>query len=154
MIIIKNYPEFESYLGKELGLSAWHTITQQQIDKFADATIDHQWIHTDAERAEKESPFKATIAHGYLTVSLLPYFWHQIADVQNLKMQINYSIESIRFAQPVIVNSQVRLKAKLVAIVNLRGITKFEVEVTLEIKDNPKPAFNGVLVFLYHFNNS
>src|ERR1700742_2787654 len=119
MIIIKNYPEFEAYLGQELGVSDWHVITQKQINQFAEATIDHQWIHTDAERAKTESPFKATIAHGYLTVSLLPYFWHQIADVQNLKMQINYSIENIRFAQAVVVNSHVRLKAKLVSIVNL-----------------------------------
>ncbi|MDR3695691.1 MaoC family dehydratase [Mucilaginibacter sp.] len=151
MIIIKNYPEFESYLGKELGVSGWHTITQEQIDKFADATIDHQWIHTDVKRAQTESPFKATIAHGYLTVSLLPYFWHQIADVQNLKMQINYSIESIRFAQPVIVNSQVRLKAKLVAIVNLRGITKATIGVEMEIDGQKKPAYTGEVVFLYHF---
>src|ERR1700742_1658312 len=120
MIIIKNYPEFESYLGQELGVADWHVITQKQINQFAEATIDHQWIHTDPGRAQNESPFKATIAHGYLTVSLLPYFWHQIADVQNLKMQINYSIDNIRFAQPVIVDSRVRLKAKLAAIVNLR----------------------------------
>jgi acyl dehydratase len=151
MIIIKNYPEFESHLGKELGVSGWHTITQEQVDKFADATIDHQWIHTDVERAQTESPFKATIAHGYLTVSLLPYFWHQIADVQNLKMQINYSIESIRFAQPVIVGSHVRLKAKLVAIVNLRGITKATIGVEMEIEGQKKPAYNGEVVFLYHF---
>jgi len=151
MIIIKNYPEFESHLGKELGVSGWHTITQEQVDKFADATIDHQWIHTDVERAQTESPFKATIAHGYLTVSLLPYFWHQIADVQNLKMQINYSIESIRFAQPVIVGSHVRLKAKLVAIVNLRGITKATIGVEMEIEDQKKPAYSGEVVFLYHF---
>jgi acyl dehydratase len=151
MIIIKNYPEFESYLGKELGVSAWHTITQQQIDQFAEATIDHQWIHTDVERAKNESPFKATIAHGYLTVSLLPYFWHQIADVQNLKMQINYSIDSIKFSQPVLVDSQVRLKATLEAIVNLRGITKATIGVEMEIDGQKKPAYNGAVVFLYHF---
>jgi acyl dehydratase len=151
MIIIKNYPEFESYLGKELGVSGWHTITQQQIDLFAEATIDHQWIHTDVERAQNESPFKATIAHGYLTVSLLPYFWHQIADVQNLKMQINYSIDNIRFSQPVLVDSKVRLKAKLEAIVNLRGITKATIGVEMEIEGQKKPAYNGAVVFLYHF---
>lgn len=152
MIVIRNHPEFESYLGKEIGISGWHTITQEQINKFADATIDHQWIHTDPVRAESEGPFKATIAHGYLTVSLLPYFWHQIADVQNLKMQINYSIENIRFAQPVKVNSQVRLHAKLVAIVNLRGITKATIGVTMEIDGEKKPAYTGEVVFLYHFN--
>jgi acyl dehydratase len=153
MIIIKNYTEFESYLGKELGVSGWHTITQQQINQFADATIDHQWIHTDPERALNESPFKATIAHGYLTVSLLPYFWHQIADVQNLKMQINYGIENIRFAQAVVVDSHVRLKAKLAAIVNLRGVTKATIGVEMEIEGQKKPAYTGEVVFLYHFND-
>ena len=151
MIVIKNYTEFEAYLGKELGISNWHTITQQQIDQFADATIDHQWIHTDPERAENESPFKATIAHGYLTVSMLPYFWHQIADVQNLKMQINYGIDNIKFAQAVVVDSHVRLKAKLVAIVNLRGITKATIGVEMEIEGQKKPAYIGEVVFLYHF---
>ena len=109
MITINNYAEFEAYLGKEIGTSGWHIIDQQQINKFAEATIDHQWIHTDPERAKTDGPFGATIAHGYLTVSLLPYFWHQIADVQNLKMEINYSIENIRFAQPVKVDKPVRL---------------------------------------------
>jgi acyl dehydratase len=151
MIIIKNHSEFEFYLGKELGISGWHTINQQQINQFADATIDHQWIHTDPERAQNESPFKATIAHGYLTVSMLPYFWHQIADVQNLKMQINYSIENLRFAHPVVVDSQVRLKAKLVAIVNLRGVTKATIGVEMEIDGQKKPAYTGEVVFLYHF---
>ena len=152
MIVIKNYAEFESFLNKELGVSGWHTITQQQIDKFADATIDHQWIHTDPERAQNEGPFGATIAHGYLTVSLLPYFWHQIADVQNLKMQINYGIDSIKFSQPVKVDSRVRLKAKLAAIVNLRGITKATIGVEMEIEGEKKPAYTGEVVFLYHFN--
>jgi acyl dehydratase len=152
MITIKNHPEFESYLNKEIGISGWHTITQEQINKFAEATIDYQWIHTNPERAQSEGPFGATIAHGYLTVSLLPYFWHQIADVQNLKMQINYSIENIRFAQPVKVDSQVRLHAKLVAIVNLRGITKATIGVTMEIENEKKPAYTGEVVFLYHFN--
>jgi len=152
MIIIQNHAEFESYLGQEIGVSGWHVITQQQIDKFADATIDHQWIHTDPERAQTESPFKATIAHGYLTVSLLPFFWHQIADVQNLKMQINYGIEGIKFSQPVVVDSRVRLKAKLAAIVNLRGITKATIGVEMEIEGEKKPAYTGEVVFLYHFN--
>jgi len=151
MIIIKNYQEFEAYLGNELGVSGWHTITQEQINQFAEATIDHQWIHTDPERAATESPFKATIAHGYLTVSLLPYFWHQIADVQNLKMQINYSIDNIRFGQAVLVNSRVRLKARLAAIINLRGITKATIGVEMEIEGEKKPAYVGEVVFLYHF---
>lgn len=151
MITIKNYNEFEAFLGKEFGVSAYHKITQEQIMKFADATLDHQWIHTDSERAEREGPFKATIAHGYLTLSLIPYLWKQIADIQNLKMEINYGIENLRFGQAVIVNSEVRLKAKLVSIVNLRGVTKACIGVEMEIKDQQKPAFAGHVVFLYHF---
>jgi acyl dehydratase len=153
MIIIKNYAEFEAFLGKELGTSAWHTIDQKQIDHFAGATIDHQWIHTDPERAKTEGPFGGTIAHGYLTVSLLPYFWHQIADVQNLKMEINYGIDNIKFMQPVVVDSHVRLIAKLAAIVNLRGITKATIGVTMEIEGQKKPAYVGEVVFLYHFKD-
>jgi acyl dehydratase len=153
MIIIHNHAEFESYLGNELGTSGWHTIDQQQINQFADATLDHQWIHTDPERAKNESPFGGTIAHGYLTVSLLPYFWHQIADVQNLKMEINYGIESMKFSQPVLVDNRVRLIAKLSAILNLRGVTKATIGVTMEIEGQKKPAYVGEVVFLYHFKD-
>jgi len=151
MLLINNYAEFESYLGKDLGVSAWHKISQEQISKFADATLDHQWIHIDAERATKEGPFQATIAHGYLTLSLIPYLWKQIVDIRNLKMEINYGIESLKFAQAVVVDSEVRLKAKLASIANLRGITKASLSVELEINGQNKPAFKGEVVFLYHF---
>lgn len=150
-LVINSHEEFETHCGKELGVSEYITITQGQINLFADATLDHQWIHTDPVRAEAETTFKSTIAHGYLTLSLVPHLWEQIAEFKNVKMMINYGIEKLRFSQPVLVNQAVRLRAKLHSINNLRGITKFEVEVTLEIKDNPKPAFHGILVFLYHF---
>ena len=151
MLIIGSFSEFESHLGQELGVSDWHTIDQAQITKFADATLDHQWIHIDEERAATEGPFKATIAHGYLTLSLIPYLWKQIAEIRNLKMEINYGIESFKFGQAVLVDSQVRLKAKLKSIVNLRGTTKVMIEVKLEIKDQTKPAYTGDVLFLYHF---
>ena len=153
MLVVNSYAEFETHLGKELGISNWHTISQDQINKFADATLDHQWIHTDTERAAVESPFKATIAHGYLTLSLIPYLWKQIADVRNIKMEINYGIESFKFGQAVVVNDEVCLKAKLKAIINLRGITKVNIEATLEIKGQKKPAYVGDVMFLYHFND-
>jgi acyl dehydratase len=153
-LIISSHDEFQTYAGKELGLSDYTQITQEQINRFADATLDHQWIHTDPSRAAAETTFKSTIAHGYLTLSLVPHLWDQIAEFRNIKMMINYGIEKLKFNQPVLVNQEVRLRAKLHSIINLRGITKFEVDVTLEIKDNSKPAFNGILVFLYHFNNS
>ncbi len=151
MIVIKSHQEFEAYTGKELGVSPWHTITQEQINQFADATLDHQWIHTDPERAKTESPFKATIAHGYLTLSLVPFFWKQIVDVQNLKMEVNYGIEHIKFGQAVVVDSQVRCRVSLSSIINLRGVTKATLFIQLEIKDQQKHAFAGDVVFLYHF---
>jgi acyl dehydratase len=149
---IKTYEEFAKYEGTEIGVSEYHTITQQQINLFADATFDHQWIHLDAVRAEAESPFNKTIAHGYLTVSLLPYLWTQIATIENTQLQVNYGIENLRFNQPVMVDSPVRLRAKLLSLKNLRGVAKAQLEVTMEIKDNPKPAFTGIITFLYHFN--
>lgn len=152
MLSIRNHNEFEQYLDQDLGVSSYHTITQEQIMQFADATLDHQWIHTDPEKAKNESPFKATIAHGYLSLSLIPYLWKQIADIQNLRMEINYGIEELKFGQAVPVGSEVRLKARLVGIVNLRGTTKATIRVELEIKDQPKPAFSGNVIFLYHFS--
>lgn len=150
-ITIGSFEDFEQYIGKELGVSEYHKITQEQINKFADATIDHQWIHTDPKRAKNEGGFGDTIAHGYLTLSLVPYLWDQIIHVNNLKMMVNYGIENLRFAQAVLVNNEVRLSANLKNVVNLRGTIKAEVNVKLEIKEQKKPAFTGVLVFLYHF---
>ena len=151
MVVIKSHAEFESYLGKEIGVSPWQQITQEQINRFADATLDHQWIHTDPERAEKESPFKNTIAHGYLTLSLVPFFWKQITDVQNLKMEVNYGIEQLRFGQAVLVNDEVRCRVSLKSIINLRGISKATLFIQLEIKDQVKHAFTADVLFLYHF---
>lgn len=134
-----------------MGASQWHKIDQDQINKFADATLDHQWIHVDTEKAKSNGPFQCTIAHGYLTLSLIPYLWKQIADVRNIKMEINYGIESFKFGQPVLVDSEVQLKARLLSIVDLRGTTKVNIEAILVIKDHPKPAYTGNVVFLYHF---
>ena len=117
-LIINSYEEFEQYVGKELGTSEYHKITQEQINQFADATLDHQWIHVDVERAKKESPYGATIAHGYLSVSMLAYLWFQIIEVNNITMLVNYGIESLRFGQPVVVDSEVRIVTKLKSIAN------------------------------------
>lgn len=150
--LINSFETFEKYNGQELGTSDFFQISQIQINTFADATHDHQWIHTDPARALSEGAFGNTIAHGYLTLSIVPHLWKQIVDVQNLKMMINYGIESLRFTHPVLVTDQVRLVAKLQNIANLRGTVKAEVAVKLEIKDQKKPAFTGVLIFLYHFH--
>ena len=146
MVIINDLETYKSYEGKIVGLSQWHRIDQAQINLFADATLDHQWIHLDKERAENEGPFKSTIAHGYLTLSLIPYLWKQIADIRNVKMEINYGIENFKFGQAVLVGDEVQLQAKVKTITDLRGTA------TLLIKDKPKPAYTGDVIFLYHFN--
>ncbi len=151
MLIINSYEEYKSYLGKEIGISRWHRIDQHQVDSFANATLDHQWIHVDQEKASCEGPFGGTIAHGYLTLSMIPYLWKQIADVRNIKMEINYGIENFRFGQAVKTGSEVQLMAKLNTIVNLRGITKVVIAATLIIKGEAKPAYTGDVIFLYHF---
>lgn len=150
-VVISSFEEFNAFLGKEIGVSNFLAISQDRINQFADATLDHQWIHTDVEKA-RVSPFGSTIAHGYLTLSILPYLWEQIADIRNIKMMVNYGVESLRFGDPVLVNDEVRLHARLESLVDLRGITKCILGVTLEIKGKKKPALKGSLVFLYHFN--
>jgi len=152
-VVIKSFDELEKLVGHDLGISEWHQFTQEQINLFADATIDHQWIHVDTEKAKTESPFGNTIAHGYLTLSILPHLWDQIVDVQNLKMQVNYGIEKLKFNQPVLVNSRVRLCAKVISAVNLRGVTKATIGVKLEIEGNKKSAYDAEVIFLYHFNS-
>lgn len=150
-ISIGSFAEFEKFVGQDLGVSDYITISQEQINMFADATLDHQWIHVDTERAKTESPFKSTIAHGFLNISVMPHLWDQIVEVHNSKLTVNYGIEKLRFNQPVLVGSQVRLSAKLKSLLNLRGTTKAEIQVVLEIKDNRKSALEATIVFLYHF---
>jgi len=149
--IISNYEEFEALLGELIGVSDYITITQEQINKFADATLDFQWIHTDPVRAATESPFKSTIAHGYLTVSMLTYMWFNVVDVRNVKMIVNYGIESLKFQQPVLVNDRIRATVSLHDIKNLRGIAKVTVKIIVDIEGQKKPAYEVLSTFLYHF---
>lgn len=150
-LVINSYEDFASHLGQVLGTSDWVEVPQERINMFADATLDHQWIHVDTERA-KEGPFGQTIVHGYLTLSLLPYLWEQIIEVNNLKMMVNYGMDKMKFGQAVLSGQSIRLVAVLESIANLRGTVKAEIKFTIEIKDQRKPALTGVATFLYHFN--
>ena len=149
-LVINNHNEFEQYLGQVMGESEWHKINQEQINRFADATLDHQWIHINEERA-KEGPFGTTIAHGYLVLSLVPYLWEQIAQFNNVKMLVNYGMDKLKFGQAVKVNDEIKLTATLKSLANLRGTSKAEVNALLEIKEEKKPAFTATIIFLYHF---
>ena len=150
-VIINSYEEFAGLLGKNIGVSDWVELPQERINLFADATLDHQWIHVDTERAKVESPFKTTIAHGYLTLSMLPYMWNQIIEVNNLKMMVNYGMDKMKFGQAVKSGESIRLVADLHSIANLRGTVKAEIKFAIEIKDQKKKALEGIATFLYYF---
>ena len=150
-LVINNYEEFAAMLGKNLGVSEYVELSQERINMFADATLDHQWIHVNPEKAAVESPFKTTIAHGYLTLSMLPYLWNQIIEVNNLKMMVNYGMDKMKFGQAVKSGESIRLVADLLSIANLRGTVKAEIKFAIEIKDQKKKALEGVATFLYYF---
>ena len=151
-LVINNYEDFAAMLGKNFGISDYVELTQERINLFADATLDHQWIHVNPEKAAVESPFKTTIAHGYLTLSMLPHLWNQIIEVNNLKMMVNYGMDKMKFGQAVKSGESIRLVADLQAIANLRGTVKAEIKFSIEIKDQKKKALEGVATFLYYFN--
>lgn len=151
-VIVNSYEEFEKLKGQEIGVSEPLQITQERINQFANATIDHQWIHVDVEKAKTDSPYHSTIAHGYLTLSLLPCLWNRIIEVNNLKMMVNYGMDKMKFGQPVLAGQSVELHASLHSIENLRGICKAEIKFHLAIKETGKKALQGIATFLYYFD--
>jgi acyl dehydratase len=139
--------ELEASTDRDLGTSDWETIDQRQIDLFAEATHDHQWIHVDPEAAA-QGPFGTTVAHGYLTLSMLPYFVSQVLNVTDVRMGINYGTEKIRFTAPVPVGSQVRLKAMLRDSERRAQGVLYRLGIEVEIKDSEKPALVGEVLYL------
>jgi acyl dehydratase len=139
--------ELESSTDRDLGTSEWETIDQRQIGLFAEATHDHQWIHVDPEAAA-QGPFGTTVAHGYLTLSMLPYFVSQVLNVTDVRMGINYGTEKIRFTAPVPVGSQVRLKATLRDSERRGEGVLYRLGIEVEIKDSEKPALVGEVLYL------
>jgi acyl dehydratase len=126
-------------VGQHLGYRDWLEIDQGRINLFADATGDHQWIHVDPERA-KAGPFGATIAHGYLTLSLVNYFLPQIVRVENISMGVNYGCGKVRFPAPVPVGSRIRGGGELVSVEEVKGGYQAVVRITVEVEGNDKPA--------------
>lgn len=137
--VFKSPFDLEAAVGKRLGESDWLTIDQARVNLFADATGDHQWIHVDPDKA-KDGPFGATIAHGYLTLSLVNLFLPQIIDVQGISMGVNYGADKLRFPSPVKVGSRVRGVGELVAVENVKGGVQSTVRVTVEIEGSDRPA--------------
>jgi len=139
MRVFTDLDEFASARGQTLGTTPWHTLTQERVNLFADATDDHQWIHVDPERAA-EGPFGTTIVHGFLTLSLLPWLSTQIYRVDGVRMGINYGLNKVRFPNPVTVGSRVRGVAELIDVTDVDGGKQAVVRYTIEIDGEKKPA--------------
>ena len=141
MLNVEKPQDLLQHVGKELGPSEWLTVTQAMIDKFADATGDHQWIHVDVERAKKEMPGGKTIAHGYLTLSLLPRLAPTLMKVEKRRRGVNYGSNRVRFTAPVPAGARVRLRQKLVKVEPVED-NGFRVtsEMTMEVEGNTRPA--------------
>lgn len=145
--IINGSAELKSAIGEHLGYSDWLEITQEQVNLFADATGDHQWIHIDVERAKKESPFGGPIAHGYLTLSLAPVLLPQVVVTTGFKMGVNYGCNKVRFMSPVPVGSKLRMGAKLVAADDVAGGVQSTYELTFETEGSTKPSCVAEVIF-------
>ncbi len=137
--VFKSPAELNGAVGRNLGHSDWLQITQERINQFADATGDHQWIHVDPQRA-KTGPFGATIAHGYLTLSLVNMFLPQIVQVQGIRMGVNYGCDKVRFPAPVRVGSRIRGSGELVKVEDVKDGVQATVRVTVEIEGSDRPA--------------
>jgi acyl dehydratase len=137
----KNFEDFRLMIGKQLPLGDWYTISQQMINDFANATLDKQWIHIDEKRAEKESPFKSTIAHGFMSVSMISRLLEESFFIKSVKMGLNYGLNKVRFPNPVPVNSQLRMVSvvKEIDTISNNGI-KVTFSCVIEIKGQEKPA--------------
>jgi acyl dehydratase len=139
--------DIEGTAERDLGVSDWHTVEQSHVDQFAEATGDHQWIHVDPEMA-KQGPFGTTVAHGYLSLSLLPMLMSQVLSVSDARMGLNYGTDRIRFTNPVPVGSRVRLKAKLITGQRKGEGVLYKVGVEIEIDGQDKPAMVGEVLYL------
>jgi acyl dehydratase len=136
-------------VGSHLGYSGWHEVTQQQVNLFAEATGDHQWIHTDPERA-KAGPFGITVAHGYLTLSLLPVFLGELLSVEGPRYVVNYGLNRLRYPAPVPVGSRLRMGATLESLKPVAGGYQAVVNCTFEVEGSAKPSCVADVVFRYY----
>lgn len=146
--IVDGIEAFEPMVGQHLGYSDWVTVDQARIDAFADATGDHQWIHVDVDRA-RNGPFGTTIAHGYLTLSLIPMLLPQVVRVQGIAFGVNYGCNKVRFPSPVPEGSSLRLGAGVASVEEVSGGVQVALDITLEVKGAAKPSCAAQVVYRY-----
>ena len=143
-----NYADLEQLVGQEVGVSPWHQITQSQINKFADATGDHQWIHVDVERARKE--LGAPIAHGYLTIALTPALVDEVIQIKGMRMGVNYGMNKLRFTAPVPVGSRIRVRVTLKGVREISGAIQTVTHLSVEREGQDKPCCVAETLSLYY----
>ncbi|MFW5878640.1 MAG: MaoC family dehydratase [Myxococcota bacterium] len=135
--------------GQSLGETEWLEIDQKRVDLFADATLDHQWIHTDPQRA-KDTPFGGTIAHGYLSLSLLPHLLWQLLEVKEVSMILNYGLNKVRFPSPLPVGKRVRLRAEAASVEPVKGGAELRMNCTMELEGGTKPVMVAEVLYRYY----
>jgi acyl dehydratase len=145
-----NLTELAGFSGREIAVTEWLEITQERINQFADATDDHQWIHIDPERAERESPYGATIAHGFLTLSLLPKFLMDTVPIVGVRMAINYGLNRVRFPSAVLAGSRIRARIVLQSIRDVADAAEAAYSITVECQDAEKPCCVAELLARYY----
>ena len=150
-VTIQSIEDFLERKGSELGCSEWYEVSQDVINQFADATRDHQWIHVDIDKAKTDSPYGSTIAHGYLTLSLLPSFLDEIIEVHNLKQLVNYGIKDFTFKNAVKLGSRLRMRASIKSAKDLGTICQVTITCTFEVEGLDEPVAEGNIIFLYYF---
>jgi acyl dehydratase len=146
---VNGLDEIKALAGQHLGYSEWREVTQDRVNTFADATDDHQWIHTDPDRA-KTGPFGGAIAHGHLTLSLLIPLWGEILQIEGITMAVNYGLNKVRFPAPVPVGSKIRLGAALAELKDVKGGVEATVDCVVEVEDAPKPSLIAQAVYRYY----
>lgn len=147
--VLNGADELKAKVGEHLGYSSFHEVTQEQVNLFADATGDHQWIHVDPERA-KSGPFGGPIAHGYLTLSLAPSLIPEILQVHGFSMGVNYGCEKVRFPSPVAVGANLRAGAELVGVDDVAGGVQVSMKLTFEVEGASKPSCVAEVVYRYY----
>lgn len=149
-VVVPSISALKSFIGQRLGPTEWTTIGQQQIDAFASATGDHQWIHVDGERARRESPFGGPIAHGYLTLSLVPALLPKLVDVQGVRMAVNSGLEKMRLPAPVPAGARVRMSGEFKYVREMPGgAARATIGIHFEVEGGNKPACIADVVYLY-----
>jgi acyl dehydratase len=149
--IVETPQSLREFVGREIGLTDWFTVTQDRIQQFAEATEDHQWIHLDRERAQRESPFGGTIAHGFLTLSLLSHLMKQAVQIRSgVRMGVNYGLNRVRFPAPVSSGSQIRARVTLQSLKEIPGAVEAVFAVTVEGESAGKPCCVAEWVVRYY----